>query len=197
MRAVRTLVLALLVACTGGCAVNGPSEVQLDASQYAVAFDAARRALVDSRFELDRVDARAGVITTQPKPTAGAATPWDGEQSSPRQEIEDLVNKQQRRVRITFEPADHASSPSTPDLRTVQGPLLARVEVAVDRIHRPGLVLESSAPRFSGRAVSRRLSERGMHPEYAVAFSRDDALARRVAAEIRRSTQPAQGQPAP
>lgn len=189
MRGARTLVLALLVACISGCAVRGPSEVRLDGSQYAAAFDAARRALVDSRFELDRVDARAGVITTQPKATAGAATPWDREQTTPRQELEDLANKQQRRVRITFEPVEHGANEPTPDLRTLQGPLIAHVEVAVDRIHRPGLVLEPTAPRFSGRAVSRRLAERGMHPEYEVSFSRDDELARRLAAQIRSSTQ--------
>jgi hypothetical protein len=74
------------------------------------AFDLARDVLREEGFILDRVDAAAGIITTRPKTTAGLATPWDAEQSSAEQEIDDLANRQQRTVRITFEPVERAST---------------------------------------------------------------------------------------
>src|SRR5438128_989361 len=75
------------------------------APAYAEAFDTARQTLRDTGFILERVDARAGVITTQPKTTAGLLTPWDREQTSFGQDLEDLFQRHQRIVRVEFEPA--------------------------------------------------------------------------------------------
>lgn len=106
--------VAGLVLCVGGlagCSTPTAQSVAIPAGRYREAFDAARTVLREYRFDLDRVDARAGLITTAAKPTAGLATPWDLEQSSISQEWEDLINQQQRRVTVSFtstRPADRA-----------------------------------------------------------------------------------------
>lgn len=186
MNAARPLVL-IAVALSGlwGCAAKGPADVEIASGRYAAAFEAAKSALVRSRFELDRVDARSGVITTRPKGTAGLATPWDVEQSSLRQEFEDLANEQTRRVRVTFTPPGGDPVGPAEDLRAAEGPLVARVEVSVDRVRHTGLVLDPTAVRLSRAAQSQSMTERGLFPRYSVPFSRDDEWARRVADRIR------------
>ena len=189
--------IAVVAACLlDGCAASTKTtgDFQVPAAQYAAAFDASREALLGRRFELERVDARAGVITTREKTTAGLATPWDTEQSGLDQEVEDLFNRHQRRVRITFEPvggvaADGAGQPD--DLRIATGELTARVEVVIERLHRPGWRIEPGAVRFSTYAEDPALGgARGMWPSYAVPFSQDPALAERIAAEIETQLKP-------
>jgi hypothetical protein len=177
-------ILCLLALAIGGCAVapRASSEVRVPTGGYAAAFDAARETLLARRFELERVDARAGVITTRPKSSSGLATPWDTEQSTLTQEVEDLFNRQQRHIRITFEPAAPGETPD--DLRTVSGALTARVEVVIERLHRPGWQIEPAAVRFSSYTRDPALASRGLWPAYAVPFAQDPALAAAIEADI-------------
>lgn len=132
----------------GGCASDGPSTFEVPEGGYPVAFDSAKDMLREMRFDLDRVDARAGVITTRPKASAGFATPWDVEQSTLGQEWSDLLNRHFRVVRIEFTPAPGAQraelgSPTAPqpadsDLREHSGPMRATVRVSLERLSRPG-----------------------------------------------------------
>lgn len=186
-----TIFLCCVAAClAGGCAnTDGPGGFTVPDGGYAAAFDAARTSLIDRRFDLERVDARAGVITTKTKSTAGLATPWDTEQSSLDQEVEDLLNGQQRRVRITFEPlATEGGFLPSEDIREFKGPLSARVEVVIERIHRSGWQIQTTAVRFSDLTRDPELSDRGMWPTYAVPFSQDPKLASRIAIEIEKKT---------
>jgi hypothetical protein len=208
----RLAILSMLVLLIQGCAgIPGPRDFAVASGRYAAAFDAARDTLISRRFELERIDARAGVITTRPKSTSGLATPWDTEQGSLDQEVEDFFNRQQRIVRITFEPSDPnpasiapaaSGSPTDPqhvehepdDLRAYSGPLNARVEVVIERLHRPGWQLEPGAIRHSSYAEDPALIDRGMWPTYAVPFSQDPDLAGRIAGEIeQRFKSPAPG----
>jgi hypothetical protein len=171
-----------------GCATPGPQEAicTVEPGRYVQAFDAAKDVLASYRFELDRVDARAGVITTLPKPTSGLATPWDDEQSSLLDEWEDLVNQQFRRVRVTFEPAEPAPPDAPePEVRLVAGPLVARVEVMIDRRRRPGWRVETSSIRFSSFTQDPSLVERQMAGKYDTPFARDERLAARIGHQIR------------
>jgi hypothetical protein len=182
--------LAVVISCIYlmGCASAPPHDTSLPVAenQYPAAFNAARETLLSRRFELERVDARAGVITTKPKSTSGLATPWDTEQSSLDDEFEDLLNRQQRLVRITFEPAGEAAAGAQPpdDLRAFGGEVTARVEVVIERLRRPGWQLEPGAVRHSAYTQDPSLASRGMWPTYAVPFSQDPALAARLAEEI-------------
>ena len=172
----------------GGCASGGATELAIGPGEYAVAFDAARDVLRDARFEIDRVDARAGVITTAPKTTT-----W--------RDLEDVLNRHGRRVRVSFEPAgepvggeagEAAEGNTIRDLLTEEpGELVMRVRGVVEREQRPGWRLESSAAHLSTRAEDPALVRRGMEPGYTVAVREDAALggelAQRIAKRLRRS----------
>jgi hypothetical protein len=205
LRVLLTLVPALLLA---GCA-SAPPEIAVAPGQYGRAFDEARETLVRYRFELERVDARTGVITSRPKSTGGLATPWNRDQSTLYQELEDLGNEQRRVVRITFEPkgaapiADPRGAASPPpeetDLRRATVPMTAHVDVVVERVQHAGWRVEPTAVRYSSITRDPELVARGMWPSYEVAFSQDPQLARRLAEDIRRKlpqgTQPRAGAP--
>lgn len=145
MRALILCSLLLLTACTHP---GRSTSFDVPTGAYAAAFDAARDVLRQHRFTIDRVDAREGVITTAPKPTAGLASPWDREQTSFRDEIADLLHDHQRVVTIRFEPAGAPpptgreigaqTAPAAPprDLTTTDGPLRAEVTVVLLRLRR-------------------------------------------------------------
>lgn len=140
------------------------------------AFDLARDVLREEGFILDRVDAAAGIITTRPKTTAGLATPWDAEQSSAEQEIDDLANRQQRTVRITFEPVERASATTapattTPTLTVPTAPGIAAAtsgtseptadEVGWTDLRQASLSQTSGEMRMSVRVIVERLNRPG------------------------------------
>lgn len=190
--------LILGVVAAGGCSSTQSKEVQIPEGQYPQAFEAARESLREMRFRLDRVDAASGVIATSAKSSAGLATPWDGEQSGIDQEWEDFINHQRRTVRITFEPAQIAGEPparrepgsakSVPlvDLRDVTGPVLATVDVTIERIQRPGWQVNTKSVNQSTFTRDPVLSSKGMFPTYSVELEPDDRLAGRIAESIRR-----------
>lgn len=165
--------LTLLTALTGCASAPPPtarSDADFEAHAYPALFDAAREVLSDYQFTLDRIDAARGVITTAPKRTAGLATPWDREQSTARQEFEDLVHQHDRVARITFEPADR--------------PTRVAVEVIVHRVHRPHWRIETDAIRQSTHARDPLAVREGQPPEFREPVTEDRALARRLMADI-------------
>lgn len=182
MRPSRLAPLVLLAAILAGCSSGTSSpEFRVDAGGYARAFDAAREVLRASRFTLNRVDARAGIITTDPKPSAGLATPWDLEQSTPTQEIDDLLNQQRRRVRVSF--AQESGADRVADLLESPVPLTARVEVVIDRVHVRGTRPSSKAILLSSQTYDPQATAPA---QYEVPVTRDEYLESRLAAEIRR-----------
>ncbi|CAN0590465.1 unnamed protein product [Laminaria digitata] len=138
---------------------------------YSQAFDAARASLMSYRFAIDRVDAQRGVLTTHPKRTAGLLSPWDREQSSIGQEWEDLINEQQRVVRIEFDQDE-------------TGGASARVWVELLRTHRPNWRVQSESVRLSTHARQRD-AEGMLEPgSWSEVVGLDVALARRIADSI-------------
>lgn len=195
------LMLVLVAAMGGllasGCATRvattaGQQATPLTAGQYSTTFDAARRVLRDRGFILERVDARAGVITTQPKTTAGLATPWDREQQSLAQEAEDFLERQQRVVRITFQPeaADNSGTPpadaptaaaaAAPNLLENTSPIAMRVRVTIERVATPGRKLEPEAIKETSYWYDPALGARQMQPSYEVSVRRDEDGERRL-----------------
>jgi len=169
MRLLLLLPTALLV----GCAARGTGEFAIPAGRYDDAFVATRAVLRDSGFDIERVDARAGVITTLPKPSAGWATPWDTEQSSPAQETSDLFNRQRREVRVAFEP-----SPAEGE------PVCAKVTVTVSRVQSPGVRPNPRSIQLTTISRDPALSDRGVWLGYAVAVTRDTNLEARLARKV-------------
>ncbi len=193
---VRWIALLLMVSMGVGCRAPdpAPAEFVLEPEDYPLAFDAARETLRDYRFMLDRVDARMGVISTEPKDTAGFATPWDGEQSTLEQEWDDFVNLNARRVRITFEPISRPATedprsqvvegPAPADLRELDEPIVARVLVVEERRARPGWRIDMRSIRHSTFTEDPDLRARRMYPGYTVPTERDVLLEARIAEAI-------------
>jgi len=190
----RALVLLLLLPLAA-CASSRPDATfPVAAGGYAQAFDAAREAVRDRRFPLERVDAAAGVIATAAKSSPGLAAPWDTEQTTLKQEADDLLNYQARRVRITFEPA-----PDAPDgALLADAPLVGRVEVTILRTQYRGVRAAERSIRQTSFASDPIASARGLAAYEQVPLTQDGALARRIADSIAsRLAQPTPTPPAP
>lgn len=197
-----SLAVLLLSACLPGCVAPPaayPAEMTIPPGRYAAVFEAARESLISLGFEMERIDARHGIIATFPKSTSGLATPWDRDQSTPQQELEDLLNRHFRRAIITFS-APEKPAPGAPALQIVPGPapidlrefdqhIIARVEVVLERQRRPGWRLEPTSIRFSSRWLDPDLRGTGMWPTYTVAFSQDPLLAGRVLTAMSRAAE--------
>lgn len=131
--------------------------------EYPAAFDAATEVVRRLGFELARIDASAGIVTTNTVSTAGLATPWMRTEADLSQEIESFLLRDQRRVVITFDPGVHVDEGDTPggvaggsgvspaalDRRYDDRELVCRVEVKKERLSRPGLRLSPDAVRIS------------------------------------------------
>ncbi|HZW10599.1 MAG TPA: hypothetical protein VFF69_11910 [Phycisphaerales bacterium] len=202
--AVGTASLFAASALLGGCAssVDGPREFSVAPGSYESAFEATGEALRGLQFELERIDAASGVITTKRHFAPGLLEPWDPSQSGPGDEWEDALNMQAREVRVTFtpvaapapDPGDAAAAPAT-DLRTAEGEIVGSVWVTVYRQQRAGRRLESewiggstvySDPDLNARAGAR----------YMVPLRRDERLESRLAARIRETIETHPGEDA-
>ncbi len=185
--------LLLLTGCGSAARV---SDTPLETQEYAKGFEVVKNVLREYRFELERIDARHGVITTRPKPTAGLVTPWDGEQSTTRQEAEELINQELRAVRVEFVPTGVDSvqrSTLTPantaegdlkDLRSEQQPLRIVVTVNQLRVHRPGRQMSTKSIRSSTMYTDPELQRRGLAPMSIEELGRDEKLESRLLAAI-------------
>lgn len=185
--------LLLLAGCNSAPRV---SDTPLEIQEYAKGFEVVKNVLREYRFELERIDARHGVITTRPKPSAGLVTPWDKEQSTTRQEAEELINQEMRAVRVEFVPAGVDSvqrSTLTPantaegdlkDLRSEQQPLRIVVTVNQLRVHRPGRQMSTKSIRSSTMYIDPELQRRGLAPMSIEELGRDEMLESRLLAAI-------------
>ncbi|MCC6676693.1 MAG: hypothetical protein IT436_06075 [Phycisphaerales bacterium] len=184
IRAVMATSIVLAGLLAGGCHSAAPGPVDVAPGQYQRAFEAAKESLRESYFQLDRIDAAAGVITTQAKTTGGLMTPWDPDQSSARQEWEDMLNQQSRVVRVWFAPVDPAADVRD-DLRTYTGPVRADIEVVVLRTARPNWRVQTKAVTMSRFTRDPAAIERGIGYNYDVPETRDPKLGARLGAAIR------------
>lgn len=177
--------VALLAACASRPADN---TFTVAPGQYTAAFDAAKKTIREAEFELARIDARGGVIATLPRASSGFATPWIQHGSSFNDDVEGLSHYQRRQVRITFLPEGTTEADSTSDagidLREHQGPLIARVEVEIERVYKPGRRLDATSARLTSFATDPDLVERGLQPMFTAEHRPDPALAARIAQEI-------------
>lgn len=183
------LVVAGCAALLGGCARGArTSDVAVSAGAYSDAFDAAKEVLREQGFSLERIDAAKGVITTQPRHSAGLATPWKTDESSLGQEVEGLVNEQRRRAVVLFEP----------DQRSEEGEtgMICRVRVTVYRSQSPGWRVSSRTPTLPSVTTDPAMSARGLGYGYETPRERDEALERRLAGKIARRIDAAARRPA-
>ncbi|HEX2838732.1 MAG TPA: hypothetical protein VHN77_11445 [Phycisphaerales bacterium] len=163
-----------LVAATCGtvsliaCASHAPrasAAVPISTETRTEVFEAARTALRECGYRLDRVDSALGVLTTQPSPAGGVP-----DTSTP---LQDLLHEQTRTVRVEF---DDRSG-------------VARVECFVSRTHTPEVRLSTRAIGLSATTYDPIQAERGTAFRFESPLTRDDAEAQRIARRIERELQ--------
>lgn len=163
----------------GGCAGSrGPSAsidervefvdapvIEVRAGAYAATFERARDALRDAGFTLDRVDAAAGVISTEPLPgiaawksgllrDAGLAGFGDWHATT----VE---------ARAVFTPGE-----PTTDVRTAEGTIALRFEVVERREHRPSRRIDTTSVIYGSEFSDRTRARQGLEPGFTVAAER-------------------------
>lgn len=174
MHKLGTLLSAAAALCLslGGCAssVDHSGHFSFARSDYTAAFDTSRDVLRGYRFELERIDAEAGVISTVPEFSPGLLQPWSPLQTGLGDEWEDTLNHQSRAVRVTFEPDGPES-------------MRGSVWVTVLREQRAGRRLDSETVGGSTFTVDPQLRERHSSV-YLVPVRRDPSLEARLAKRI-------------
>lgn len=203
LRALAIPILAtVLGGWLGGCA-TAPTPAPLaaatfvvQAEDYPAAFEAAKAELADRRFELERVDARAGVILSRPRTGAGVLTPW--KLRSGGRLAEDTLNAQTRTVEVRFEPAEELDTPPTgvadalasprPPLPPGQarGSVVVSVRVLISRRVTPTRRLEPTAIRSSSASGNPKLFRRGLGTTYNAPRDLDAQAATALSRSIRR-----------
>jgi len=198
------LIVVLAALALGGCASVPPASgtggrIAVEAGRYEDAFAIARDELARLGFRIDRVDAYAGVLSTEPKSSGGLATPWDREQTSVKSEAADLLHPQRRTVRIAFVPAAAAEKlpgdepvtqitgegmPEPMTEASQRGPLIAMVEVLIEREYRPHRRVDRVSVTSSRRTNDPVLAQRGMGGAFNVVTQRDHALEETLASRI-------------
>lgn len=162
-------VAAGLVLALSACATReGPSQTSIpgleDQASYEAAFQAARDELRDRGYLLDRVDAAAGVITTQRSGVPGG--------------VGDVLNRQRHYVRVTFSP---------PGGEVVEaGSRTVDVRVITERVSRPGWRVPPASVRLSSTTADPSLDDRGLRPVYAVPIEDDASASAELLGAIRR-----------
>lgn len=176
----RTAIALLPFAILGACSPSRDARIELAPGEYVAAFQAARDVLREQWYQLDRVDARAGVLTTQPNPRVLRGP-------------DDIVDRHGRVVRVEFTPYSPAAltdatiepvDPLETDLTASSGPLTMRVRVLVERTQEPGWRPSPVSARMGGHAIDDDLVARGLQPSYVVAAREDGHLAGDLAAMI-------------
>lgn len=200
LRVAAALGLAVGAAASGlgGCAAHDePARFGVATGDYDRAFAATREVLREVNFEIDRVDATRGVITTKARPDAGFFTPWTGYQLDASSAFEGSLNQQRRRVRVTFVPTvdeaaylsgsgDQDRVGSQLDEVASRGPWTAYVDVGVTRVQTSGLRPPPRAVLMSTATIDPIAQAQGVPTIYDAPVSQDTAMAAALTRRIRK-----------
>ncbi len=178
------LLCGILVGCAAPPAVD---TAQIPPDRYADAFQAAKDALRAHHFDLARVDAARGVITTRPRSSSGLATPWINHADSFGESVEGLLHRDRRRAIVRFDPIDEPDAGPLVDRRRLGQPLRFEVRVEVERTYVLGRRADATSIRLTSRALDPDLVAQGLHPIARDQVGTDPDLAGRIARSIERS----------
>ena len=180
-----------------GCAATPkpPSDptFQVQAGDYPAAFAAAKDVLRAQGFALERVDSARGVITTRPRASSGLATPWIDHATTPGDAVAGVLHRERRLVEVRFA-TDDAS-----DLPADEKPIVATVEVTVQRLGAPGRKADASSIRLTSRWTEGQSGSetRELAPYSVIVERRDTPLSVRIANAIRVKTGEIESLPEP
>jgi len=156
----RTPLAALLLAAVlGGCSAAGAPLPVTGDREFDTVWDAARNVLADNFFRIDRLDARAGVITTYPMVGRHWFEFWRQDAPTPRLAAMNTLHQIRQTVTVTVSKVEDADAdrPGRLDKYAV------RVRVEMARSTRPTYQINSTAD-----AYQMFLGSRLVHREPAV-----------------------------
>jgi len=169
----------------GGCASNpkprpDPS-FEVQPAEYTRAFTAAKDVLRDEGFSLERVDSARGVITTRPRASSGFMTPWIDHTTTPGDSLGAVLHRERRLVEVRFALDENS------DLPEPEKPIIATVEVTVQRLGSPGRNPDATSIRLTSTWTEGRKSAemREWGPYLTMVERTDPALSARIAGAIR------------
>ncbi len=175
LRSVAALIGLALIPLSGcATAPEAASSTQpLTASAYTTRFQAARDELLESGWVLDRVDARAGVLTTRPR--AGVV-----------RTAQDVLDRLDRVVRVEFRPTNTASATDPSRIDLTEGNIATdmRVRVFIQRTYYPGWRPSSTSVRLGSRHTDPELVAKDIQPRSEMTAAEDAGLAEDIAARI-------------
>lgn len=186
MRTQITVLIAIAAAALMGCRFHGspvgpPQKLTPSERNFEAVWQASRQVLRKYRFDLDRSDRRAGIISTRAMTGKVAGEFWRRDAATARDLAESTVQTIYRQAKVAIEPA----GPRKQDFRAV-------VEVHTYRSNNQEIQISSVSdaydlfklPGSDGR--TRKLLDYG--PEYRpraiTDLGRDAALEERIAADI-------------
>lgn len=191
-----TLLGASVLLSHGGCAGSresharaAPGAFEAPAGSYAAWFDAAKEELRAAGFELARVDAQEGVVTTAPRASAGFATPWTGVESTFGQAFEGTMNALRRTAEVRFR---SLSTEAPGDLRGAIGPFAGVVTVEIARASHPDTRISAVSIRLTNRSEGPRSAAPQGASESPPRLDEPlaDRLAKAIEARAARTTHP-------
>ncbi|GAB4519805.1 MAG: hypothetical protein Tsb0013_23540 [Phycisphaerales bacterium] len=174
----RAILLMLVVLPSMGCRnAQGPDvyagTTSTTVTDYPRAFDASKDVLREMGFELDRIDASAGVISTRPRTGSGLATPWIPSASP----LNDLAHRNRRTALVRFTPAD---TDTVDDLRTYTGAIDVEWRIEIERVYVPGRRPSPTSVRLGGTWRDRDLPVDADRSRFARSIDTDEELATRA-----------------
>lgn len=184
--------IGALLLLIGGCAKDPPTSAnfRIAAAEYSLYFENAKEVLRDQQFDLERVDARAGVLTTMPAASAGWATPWIDHADTFTRSTTDLIQRNRRIATVRFLPVVDETNRTDPvdpvgaDLRNFQGTIEVSISVLVEQVYRPGRRLAPASIRLTTFTDDPRNESIGAQRLETRIVGSDARLAARLASEL-------------
>lgn len=197
------LLLGVMLAAAGGCQSpaepSGAGYLEIPAGAYDRAFDAVLAAVDEAGMPAILRDPRSGLIETEPAHAPSFLEPWVEDGADARQRWENTIALQQRRARIAFSRRDAPPVPPAPpslegprlltatsiDLTAEPEPLELRVQVFLERVHRPGLRRHTWSRRLTTRSeIVPAGSQAPLAASSWTVVARDHAFEQRLLARI-------------
>jgi len=166
----RTALLLMMLGVLAGCRTGTVTSLPVEPGGYADAFTGVTEVLRAQGYELERVDARAGIITTRPLASSGVWTPWITSERTARDEIESSLHRQRRLAEVRF-------LGTQGDFRLTPDPLRLEVRVSVERVYQPGVRVTPASVRLRHVSEDPGLDLPRDEPVFAVSMRSDQAAA--------------------
>ncbi len=194
------LCFALVVGLTGCASSSGPAMLTIDSARYEKVFDTALEMMRHQGMNPVVIDRRGGIIETDPRIAGSILEPWDRNNASYHQAMDNTLSLQRRHARFEFmagrrspvlfptqqplRPHEAAGMIAQPvDLTSYDGDIEVHVTVTVERQYRPGRRRNTWSRQLTTQSAFVGPDE-NLPPNFWTPVTRDTAYERRLLAAI-------------